>query len=40
MQEGHASPKVYTSDIAVAYISAFSCPDTVRKVGFPKKSWL
>lgn len=28
----------HTSVRAVAYASAFSCPDTVRNAGFPKKS--
>lgn len=30
--------KNYTSVRAVAYVSALSCPDTVRNAGFPKKS--
>jgi hypothetical protein len=27
-----------TSDSAEAYVSPFSCPDTVRNAGLPKKS--
>lgn len=29
----------YTSERAVAYVSAFSWPETVKNAGFPKKSW-
>lgn len=36
--EGALSPKVYTLDRPHAKYSAFSWPDTVRKVGVPKKS--
>lgn len=28
----------YTSERAVAYVSAFSWPETVKNAGFPKKS--
>jgi hypothetical protein len=28
-------PKVYTSDSAQAWVSTFSCPDTVRQVRRP-----
>lgn len=30
---------LFTSERAVAYVSAFSWPETVKNAGFPKKSW-